>query len=243
MPKGFGRPTYREWETSTGLLSYRVTLKETDLWIRSQTDLSVLAEHALRRSRAIIEQYIASHPEFQTSFEPVDAPDETPLLIRDMADAAARAGVGPFAAVAGAIAEAVGRELLPYSADLLIENGGDIFAASKTPRVFGLYAGNSRFSGKIGLKIAAEQMPCGFCTSSGTVGHSISFGKADAAAILANSAALADACATAVGNKVRQAEDIDGALQFAASIAGVQAAVIVLGDQIGAWGAIELVSI
>jgi len=243
MPKGFGRPTYREWEISTGLFSYRVTVKETDLWIRSQIDLSSQAEQTLRRYRTIIEQYIAGHAEFQTSFEPVDVPDDASPIIREMADAAARAGVGPFAAVAGAIAEAVGRELLPYSSDLLIENGGDVFAASGTARVFGLYAGNSRFSGKIGLKIAAEQMPCGFCTSSGTVGHSISFGKADAAAILASSAALADACATAVGNRVRQAEDIEGALQFAASIEDVQAAVIVLGDQIGAWGAVELVSI
>lgn len=243
MPKGFGRPTYREWETSAGLKSYRVTIKESDLWIRAQTDLSEFAGQTLRRYRAIIEEYMAAHPLFQTSFEPLDAPDDAPPIIRDMADAASRVGIGPFAAVAGAIAEAVGRELLPYSSDLLIENGGDIFAASGTARVFGLYAGRSRFSGKIGLKIAAEQMPCGLCTSSGTVGHSISFGNADAATIVAKSAALADACATAVGNRVRQASDIAAALQFAESIEGVEAAVIVLGDQIGAWGAIELVPV
>ncbi len=243
MPKGFGRPTYREWETSTGLMSYRVTVKETDLWIRSQPDLSDLARRVLHRYRAMIEQYIAGHTVFQTSFEPVDAPEDAPVIIRDMAAAAARVGVGPFAAVAGAIAEAVGRELLPYSADILVENGGDIFAASASAKVFGLYAGKSSLSGKIGLKIAAEQMPCGLCTSSGTVGHSISFGNADAATILAKSAALADACATAVGNMVRQASDIERALQFAETIDGVDAAVIVLGDRIGAWGAVELVSV
>ena len=126
---------------------------------------------------------------------------------------------------------------------MLIENGGDIFAASAAERVIGIYAGNSRFSGKIGIKLRAAQMPCGVCTSSGTVGPSLSFGKADAVTILAQSAALADACATAVGNMIRRADDFEPGLAFAAHIEGVFGAAILLGDHLGAWGGVEFVSL
>ena len=244
MPKGFGRPIYREWgrrEPQTA--TYRVTVNETDLQVVTDVDLSGLTAQRARHYRKIIETHLRTQPEFQTSLVPVAAPEDAPRIIREMADAARAVGVGPFAAVAGAIAEAVGRDLLPHSATVLIENGGDIFAASAAERVIGIYAGNSRFSGKIGIKLSAAQMPCGACTSSGTVGHSLSFGKADAVTILAQSAALADACATAVGNMIRRAEDIEQGFAFAAHIEGVFGAAILLGEHLGAWGGVEFVSL
>ena len=91
-------------------------------------------------------------------------------------------GVGPMAAVAGAIAEFVGEELLAYSPEVIIENGGDIYIKSLKKRVVGIYAGNSPLTGKIGLEIEGKETPIGICTSSGTVGHSLSFGRADAVA-------------------------------------------------------------
>ena len=151
-------------------------------------------------------------------------------------------GVGPFAAVAGAIAEFVGKELLAYSSEVIVENGGDIFVAGSHSRVFGIYAGASPLSGKIAFKLAASQMPCGICTSSGTVGHSLSFGKADAVTIIAPSTALADACATAIGNMIATVSDIATGLKVAEQTVGIDGAVIIVGTQIGAWGKVQFVS-
>ena len=83
----------------------------------------------------------------------------------------------------------------------------------------------------------------GICTSSATVGHSLSLGAADAAVILANSAALADAVATRVGNRIQQKGDIPAALELAQSIPGVTGALVVLGGDLGAWGDLEMVDL
>jgi ApbE superfamily uncharacterized protein (UPF0280 family) len=107
--------------------------------------------------------------------------------------------------------------------------------------VFGIYAGNSPLTGKIALKIDVSQMPCGVCTSSGTVGPSFSFGRADAAIVIAKSAALADACATALGNRVFRVADIPNGLAYAEKTAGIDGVVVIIGDQIGAWGKVQFV--
>lgn len=241
MPKGFGARTYQQWMPAGDLRSFRVTVQETDLLILALHDLSALAAEAVVRYRAEIETYIQAHPEFQASFDPVAVPAQAPPIIQAMAAAARQAGVGPFAAVAGALAEAVGRALLPFSPEIIVENGGDIFAASARSRVFGIYAGHSPLTGKLALRLEASQMPCGVCTSSGTVGPSISLGRADAAIIIAQSAAFADACATALGNRIRTAADIPAGLAFAAQTAGIEGAVVILGEAIGAWGNVQFV--
>ena len=134
-----------------------------------------------------------------------------------------------MAAVAGAIAEAVGEALLPASPELIIENGGDIFLASSRPRRVGLYAGRSPFSGRLGLRIDPTLTPLGICTSSGTVGHALSFGEADAVVVLSPDAALADAVATAAGNLVKSKDHIPRAIEFAAGIEGIIGILIVCG--------------
>jgi ApbE superfamily uncharacterized protein (UPF0280 family) len=145
-----------------------------------------------------------------------------------------------MAAVAGAISEMTANELLKYSGEVIVENGGDIFLSTKTTRTVGIYAGNSPLSNKLTIEIEPGKSPLGICTSSGTVGHSLSFGKADAAVIISKDTFLADAAATAVGNRVRTPDDIENALAFAASIQGVVGALIIIGDKLGVWGDIKL---
>ncbi|MFC1995577.1 UPF0280 family protein, partial [Chloroflexota bacterium] len=172
--------TYRYWIKSDNLVSFNVTVKETDLCIRAAIDLSRKARKSVFKYRNLLESYIQHHPEFITSLEPLEVGQDAPIIIKDMARSTAKVGVGPMAAVAGAIAEFVGKELLPFTADLIIENGGDIFLRSRIKRTIGIYAGSSPLSGKIGLEIEGGNTPLGICTSSGTIGHSLSFGKADA---------------------------------------------------------------
>jgi ApbE superfamily uncharacterized protein (UPF0280 family) len=157
-----------------------------------------------------------------------------------MAAAGLKAGVGPMAAVAGAIAECVGRELLTYTAEIIVENGGDIFLKIKKDRVVGIYAGESPLTGKLGLEIEARATPLGVCTSSGKVGHSLSYGRADAVVAMSADTALADAAATAIGNRVKQAGDTDKALEFARGIVGLKGVVIIIGEKVGAWGDVKL---
>ena len=146
-----------------------------------------------------------------------------------------------MAAVAGALAERVGRALEPLSAEVIVENGGDIYLKVASPATVSLFAGKSPLSHRVGLKIDPELTPLGVCTSSGTVGHSFSFGRADAACVLAPNAALADAAASALGNRVQQAGDIAAALEWAAALPDILGAVVIVGDKLGAWGRVELV--
>jgi len=175
-----------------------------------------------------------------TALQPYSVEDDAPAIVKEMADASRTACLGPMAAVAGAIAESVGRDLHPYSNEIIIENGGDIFMKVSRNRNVGIYAGNSPLSGKLALEISPEHSPLGICTSSGTVGHSLSMGKADAVIVLASSAALADAVATAAGNLIVHAEDIQKGIEFAKTIGNIQGIVIIKDDKMGLWGSVAI---
>jgi ApbE superfamily uncharacterized protein (UPF0280 family) len=236
----YQRRTYRHWIEGKDLITFNVNEKETDLYIRATANLQRKAIRLVSKYRRQLEKYIEKYPVFQTSLEPVSVAENAPEIVKQMAKAGKKAGVGPMAAVAGAIAEGVGKELLEFSPEIIVENGGDIFLKILKKRVVGIYAGSSPLTGKIGLEISPRETPLGVCTSSGTVGHSLSFGKADAVVVTAASAALADAAATAIGNRVKQPGDIDKALELAREIGGLKGAVIIIGKDIGGWGEVKL---
>jgi len=217
-------------------------VKETDLHILAGREVASEARHLVIQYRHQLESYIADHPAFLTSLRPIAGEVTAPSIVKDMIAAAAKAEVGPMAAVAGAVAEFVGRDLLRQGvAEIIVENGGDIFLYRKRDCRVAVFAGTSPLSNKVTLRLRTEQMPCGVCTSSGTVGHSLSFGKADSVTVVAPSTALADALATAFGNEVRSGSDIAAVIEkckkFMGAVFGV---VIILGDRLGAWGDIEL---
>jgi ApbE superfamily uncharacterized protein (UPF0280 family) len=232
--------TYRHWVKDKELVGFNVTVKETDLYIRTTSDLKSQAHKLVLKYRRILEEYIESQPQFLTSLEPVAVENSAPQIVTVMAEAARKTGVGPMAAVAGAIAEAVGSRLLDFSPEVIVENGGDIYLKSLSKRLIGIYAGKSPLTGRVGLEINGEDTPLGICTSSGTVGHSLSYGKADAVIVLAPSTALADAAATAIGNRILKPEDIPGGIEFARNIGGLKGVVIILGEQVGVWGEVKL---
>jgi ApbE superfamily uncharacterized protein (UPF0280 family) len=233
--------TYRTRMAREGLVAFRVAVQQTDLLILAARDLSLLARQTAVQERSRLESYIAAHPDFLSTLTPWPEDPFAPPVVREMVAAARVAGVGPMAAVAGALAERVGRALLAASPEVIVENGGDVFLALTRPATVALYAGASPLSRRVGLRIADEDTPLGVCTSSGTVGHSLSFGRADAACVVAPTAALADALATALANRVRDPGDIDPALAWLADIPQALGAVVVVGKALGAWGRVELV--
>lgn len=235
--------TYRRAVEPEGLVSFEVAIKETDLQVSAERDLTGMAEDLIVRARWDLERYIASRPLFAESYVPVEVTADAPEIVRAMAEAARRANVGPMAAVAGAIAEYVARGLSERSAEVIVENGGDIYITGDTDRVISLWAGDSAATGNIGLLVRKGLLPIAVCTSSGTVGHSRSFGRADAVTVLARDGALADAVATALANRVREPEDVAAAIDAARQLTGVLGVVVVLGDRIGAWGNVHLTPI
>lgn len=235
--------TYRHWIKDSDLVSFNVTVKETDLYIRARNNLKAKALEAVVKCRTPLEEYIESHPLFLSSLEPCSVEEDAPAIVREMAQAAQVVGVGPMATVAGAVAEAVGKDLLAYAPEIIVENGGDIFMKISKTRLIGVYADKSSLTGKIALEISPEQTPLGICTSSGTVGHSLSLGTADAVIALSHSTALADAAATALGNSIKSAEDIALAIEQAQTIDGLDGVVIIKGDKVGLWGKVKVVSL
>ncbi len=234
---------YRSKINSPDWVSFTIQVKESDLWVRARKDLSAEGYERVFQYRHSLEIYIQQHPEFKESLQPLELDSLAPPIVQAMLQAAKTAGVGPMAAVAGAIAMFVGQDLLAFSPDVIIENGGDLFIACHEPLTVGIYAGESSLSGRLGIQLAPSDRPVGLCTSSGTVGHSLSFGRADAVTILSPSATLSDAVATAVGNRVQTKNDIQPALDWAQQIPEVEGVLIIIGDQIGVWGKLELVSI
>jgi ApbE superfamily uncharacterized protein (UPF0280 family) len=235
--------TYRHSIKDTGLVSFTAVVRETDLYIRARSDLKEQALEAIHRYRRPLEDYILSNPLFMHSLEPVPVEKDAPEIVRMMADASRQAGVGPMASVAGAFAELVGKELLKYSGEIIVENGGDIFMQVAGRRVIGIYAGDSPLSSRLGIEIKPDRCPLGVCTSSGTVGPSLSLGLADAVVVLSRSTALADAAATAIGNRVKAAGDISTAIEHGQKIGGLSGIVIIAGDKMGAWGDVDLIEL
>ena len=237
---------YRQSFRQVDLVYFPVVIEETDLMIGVGKEhfsgaLAAFAEETVRDARKPLEAYARKDPAFVRTLAPYTPMQEAPEIVRCMALAGSQAGVGPMAAVAGAIADILGDALSAHSPDVIVENGGDIYLRTSQSRRVGIFAGESPLSGRVGLEILPEDGPMGICTSSGKVGHGLSFGQADAAVILSPSTALADAVATACGNLVQTAEDIEQALAFACGIPDVLGALVIADGQLGVRGKLRLI--
>ncbi len=243
-PHSYQERSYRLLPQS-GLIASRVQLMETDLQIMAETEVEDLALSLVTEIRQEIERYISDHPDFLHSLIPLADDPAAPKIIRTMLTAGRRAGVGPMAAVAGSVAEYTAQALGRLGHDeIIIENGGDIYVRRNRACTIAIYAGESPLSGKVGIRLQPEQMPCGVCTSSATIGHSLSLGASDAAVVVATETAFADALATRLGNEVREgAKGLDRALTLVKEIKGATGAILIAGEKLGAWGDLQLVQI
>ncbi|MFH2058379.1 MAG: UPF0280 family protein [Pseudomonadota bacterium] len=232
----FENRTYRRHHTKKGLVAFDITVKETNLNIQADYDLSTEAIKTVLECRNTLETYIKLHPKFLTSLDPLPLPNFVPTMIQEMIIAGQMANVGPMAAVAGMVAQYTGLHLLSKTDQILVENGGDIFVKSDTKTIFTIYAKNSPFSMTCGIEVKKQKNSYGICTSSGTLGHSKSFGKADAAMVFSNSCPLADAVATALGNRIKKARDIQAAIDWGKQIKGIRGIVVIKAENIGFWG-------
>lgn len=246
-PESYKIRSYRQLAAAESLIKAHVTIKETDLHIQADRDVQRRAEELVLQCRLQLEEHIIRCPLFYSSLSPVAKDFTAPPLVQKMYDASRRAGVGPMAAVAGGIADFVGRTLLSEGVrEIIIENGGDIFLARQTVSRVAIFAGQSPLSNAIGIELPAQTV-CGVCTSSASVGHSLSIGDADSVTVVADSAYLADAVATRLGNEVANGagkkEKVNNSLAVARTIDDITGVVVICGEVLGAVGDVKLVGI
>lgn len=240
--------SYRSILNEDRFTYFNVVHLETDLWIgvgksTDQKYLQQKIEADIASLRSLVETFISKHPEFSTSFLPLSYNEKLSMPIGQLLEASAVAGTGPMAGIAGLFSEYIGEKLISETsgAEILIENGGDIFISTKKSLVISIYAGDSPLSNKMALNIPKGEW--GICTSSGTVGHSTSFGKADAVTVVAKSTVLADTLATQIANQVQSPGDIQKVLKDTITYEGIEGVVIICEDKIGITGNLELVPV
>ncbi len=208
-----------------------------------KTDSYQAAESAFQTildNRKALQKYIEAYPEFLFALDPIAAGHSAPEIVLRMSSAAEEANVGPMAAVAGALADLATEAMIAQGAEIaVVENGGEISVRNDARLDVAVNSGESSLSGRLGFRILQRDLPLGLATSSGTVGHALSFGFADSATVIAEDATLADAAATAVCNAVKgdDADDsIRKGLEVAQQTRGVRGALIVRGDHVGTIG-------
>ena len=246
MPKKYqrhikGMPQTYQRQTKIMYQREHFQLKETIVTILAdRAEWIDIAKAEINASRLVIENYISAHPFFKATLESY-APDENaPLLIQRMIRAGNTFGIGPMSAVAGTIAEAAVMKMKEAGAVFaLVDNGGDmaIYNTGSEPTVVGVYAGTGGVQ-NTGFLIEPADAILGICTSSGTVGPSVSFGIADAAIIFSKNVSLGDAAATALGNALKEsgAANIEKALLVVSGIDGIDGAVLIQGGDTGFIG-------
>ncbi|MHB8834669.1 MAG: UPF0280 family protein [Candidatus Methylomirabilia bacterium] len=237
------RELYRRGIAANDLVQTRVVVKETDLLVLSEREINGMVRDIVLTQRDRLERYIAGNPSFRDTLLPVHVPATAPGIVKSMARAGLASGVGPMAAVAGAVCEAVAAGVGDDVRELILENGGDLYVASARVRIVGIFVGKEAHGGVVGLRVAPDRTPLGICTSSGRIGHSLSLGDSAAATVLARSCALADAAATAVGNRVRGRDGVREGLAAARDIPGVLGVVVLRDGRLGAWGDVEIVGL
>ncbi len=240
---------------------FQIVRGESDLRIlvgggqeeQTQQELAAHMCQTLERLRADVSSWARVYPEFRTSLAPLPLPENAPQVIQRMYAGAALAAVGPFAAVAGTISQMLVEAHKEQFSDIIVENGGDVYMHSSKERVVALLAQpqsvenaeDSAHDGTayLGLRFTEQDFPLALCASSATIGHSLSLGRGELAVVRARDGALADAVATAMGNRLKGASSVQQALDFGQSIEGVEGLFVQCDDALGLWGAMELVAL
>ncbi len=228
------------WFSLRGFHLYRTEFTEKETKVKIIADNAVYAKCAIdeiRTQRKIVEDYIRSHPEFRMALEPIDIPEDAPAVIQRMSAGSKLAGVGPMAAVAGVIAEFASLRMKSEGSSVsVVENGGDIYASSVDPVRIALFAGSKHSLNGLCIVVDKDTGPVSVCSSSSTMGHSMSFGNCDLVTVVAQDSSIADSFATAICNKVREVADLEKAVGWGNSSPHVRTVIAAKGEKVAMAG-------
>jgi ApbE superfamily uncharacterized protein (UPF0280 family) len=231
---------YRDWVSRPELRAFQVKIAQTDLFIQADRVLKKEAIDYTLEARRIIEQYILDRPEFLTSLTPIPDDPLAPPLIKEMLNASKNFEVGPMASVAGAIAQFVGERLLAHSREVIVENGGDIFASVETPlKISVLYS--LRPERSIKIRVDSKTMPISICSSSAKIGHSLSLGEGDLACVISQAGAVSDAAATLACNLIKRDMGVEGVVQILREKGPLLGAILIGNGQVSLFGDLEII--
>ena len=220
-----------------------VKFLESDLWIgvdrgSYRASMEADAYAMLVELRRSMDAYLLMDPAYKAALTPYNAGLEAPEILKSMSKVSHKTGIGPMSAVAGAVALKVAEFL--GTKEVIVENGGDIYAKAGSDMDISVFAGQSPLSEKIGLHIPAASFPLGICTSSGTVGPSLSLGRADAVMIVCRDVMLADSYATAMANPIKTTDDLQPVIDRIQEIPEILGAIAVKDDRMAITGQFEL---
>ena len=224
-----------------------VKFLESDLWIGVDSGsysatMEADAYAMLVDLRRTMDAYLLMDPQYKAALTPYDAGVEAPVILKDMSKVSHKTGIGPMSAVAGAVAWRAADFLMERfgTKEVIVENGGDIYAQALADMDIAVFAGQSPLSEKIGLHIPAACLPLGICTSSGTVGPSLSMGRADAVMIVCKDVMLADSYATAMANRISSVNDLQSVIDRISDTPDILGAIAVKDDRMAITGQFEL---
>lgn len=239
--------TYRSQFNTKRFAGFEIKHLETDLWIGVDSksyrkEMNDFALEKVKKLRTVFDEYLSKEPFFKKTLKPFIPLENAPVEAVEMALAAEKAGVGPMATVAALFAREIGEEIIKNFSvnELVIENGGDIYVLLNNELLFSVFAGESILSERIGLVIPSGKNKLGICTSAGTVGPSLSFGKADAVVVICEDVLVADAFATALGNKVKTPNDVEKVIKQSEKYPEILSLLIICDDKIGIKGDFEM---
>ena len=232
--------SYRSRFSNDGRRWFCVKFLESDLWIG--VDSGSYRASMEEDVYAFLVDYLLMDPAYKAALTPYDAGLEAPDILKEMSRVSHKTGIGPMSAVAGAVALRVADFLKEKFGveEVIVENGGDIYASVAEDMDISVFAGQSPLSEKVGLHIPAAAFPCGICTSSGTVGPSLSLGRADAMMIVCQDVLLADSYATAMANRIKTVSDLQPVIESIQSIPEILGALAVKDDRLAVTGQYEL---
>lgn len=183
-----------------------------------------------------LKRYIRKNQDFLVSLEPlkIKEDDLSPIVLK-MYESSSCAEVGPMACVAGTISEMSLDYLIDNGSKCsIVENGGDIALINDQEVLCGIYSNNEILGNNIAFKIKARKKPLGICTSSGKIGHSISFGSSDSVSVISKSPSIADGLATRIANEVIGEDSeskVSNALECAENYREFYEGVLIISDE------------
>jgi len=215
---------------------------QTAVTIISDRKYLKVAKEAIFDARSQIGSKIHQDPFFGTTYEPYRPSDKDDHVVRRMCDASLLASVGPMAAVAGAIAEHAVTAMRDAGSEYaIVDNGGDVAIVCDRDVNIGMYADvNGR---RLSIRIPPTDDVLGICSSSASVGPSVSLGRSDISTVISRNVTLADACATTLGNLIKERQNMEEHLETVCSIDGITGCLAYCDGVLGMCGDVpELVS-
>lgn len=222
------------------LYTFEITIKESNLLIKTCKDLKTIAFDALYKIRKDLENYILKSKEFLISLSPIKQDKNAPDIIKKMIKTSSAVNVGPMACVAGAVSQEVGKILLRYCSECIVENGGDIFLKVDRDTSLGLYVGKDHPLNNLNIILKRSNKPYGICTSSAKVGPSLSFGSSDTSLIISHDAYFSDCLASACGNIIKNEQDLKKAVDLAKGFEETVGCCFICNEKVAFWGDIEI---